>query len=630
MTDADIPTPQHDETRASTEPGSDGVPPGPSRRLGPRSRATLALSALYLAIVGFLPPSLFWSPDEGAKYLQLTRYRGQPPRVRQQVQYGARPFDPSYRFYPQPLPPGHRFELVARLYPQPSADGTVQTNWPPLFGLLTMPLFSAFGFYGLYLLPLVAGIGTALLAGSLNRRVAPDAEVAVILAVGLCTPVLFYSCLFWEHTLAVCLGMAALALCSGASKTSPPAMLAAAACLGLAIALRLEMAVFAGALAVALVAAALRDRLQAAGIASARALRVGTAATIAAAGALAFGAAAIAVRRLEPPNLIGDKEGTLAQILVGLLSSPRLWRELPDRLRQALVDLPADNGPTLEPWIAWLGLLGVVVALASIVLREPARGWTLASGGGLLTLVSLWTVVSPDRFRSIHALVLPAPYAVFAVLLLFTPRRAGGRALRIFGGTTAIVLASSTVLSLPLLVGGLEWGNRYQLVAYVLAATACAVGMTSYAKSGEPARPRSAVAVAAGIALAVGALYQVRGLRELAVTKADLHAYQHELHVASRPVVTDLYWLPSALAETFRRMPMFTLRDPDQLAGWIDMVGLRAPRFLVVTDELPAAAAGRWRAGAAPHRIVLIREQLVAGLVFLEFELDRDPDLAPG
>lgn len=629
MTDADIPTPQHDDTRASTEPGSDGVPRGPHRRLGSRSRATLALSALYLAIVGVLPPNLFWSPDEGAKYLQLTRYRGQSPRVRQQVQYGARPFDPSYRFYPQPLPRGHRFELVARLYPRPSADGTVRTNWPPLFGLLSMPLFSAFGFYGLYLLPLAAGIGTALLAGSLARRVAPDAEVAVILAVGLCTPVLFYSCLFWEHTIAVCLGMAALVLCSGTSRTSPRALLAAAACLGLAIALRLEMAVFASALAAALIAAALRDRLEAAGMASARALRVGTAATIAALGTLAFGAAAIAIRRLEPANLIGDKEGSLAQLLVDLLSSPRLWRELPVRLRQALVDLPADNGPTLEPWIAWLGLLGVLVAAASIALREPARGRALVAGGGLLTLVSLWAVVSPDRFRSVHALVLPAPYAVFAILLLFLPRSAGGRALRIFGGTMVIVLASSTILSLPLLVGGLEWGNRYQLIAYVLGAAGCAVGIVSYAKSGGPVRPRAAVAAAAGVALAVGGLYQMRGLRELAITKADLHAYRYELNVASQPVVTELYWLPSALAETFRRIPMFTLRDPDQLASWIDLVGARAPRFLVVTDELPAAAAGRWKAGAAPHRIVLIREQLVAGLVFLEFELDRNPDPAP-
>jgi len=629
VTDADISTPQHDDIRDSTAPGLDTVPRRPRRRLGSRSRATFALSALYLAIVTLLPPSLFWSPDEGAKYLQLARYRGQSPRVRQQVQYGARPLDPSYSFYPQPLPPGHRFELVARLYPQPSDDGTVRTNWPPLFGLLTQPLFSAFGFYGLYLLPLVAGIGTALLAGSLARRIAPDTEVAVILAVGLCTPVLFYSCLFWEHTLAVCLGMAALVLCSGVSRTSPRALLAAAACLGVAIALRLEMAVFAGALAVALIAAALRDWLEAAGMASARALRIGTTATIAAVGALAFGAAAIAIRRLEPTRLFGDKEGSLAQLLVGLLSSARLWRELPIRLRQALVDLPADNGPTLEPWVAWIGLLGVIVALASMALREPARGWVLTAGGCTVTLVSLWIVVSPDRFRSVHALVLPAPYMVFAVLLLL-PRPAGGRVLRIVGGTMSIVLASSAVLSLPLLVGGLEWGNRYQLIAYVLAAVGCTVGTIAYAKPGEPARPRAAVAAAAGIALAVGGLYQMRGLRELAVTKADLHAYRNELHAASQPVVTELYWLPSALAETFRRIPMFTLRDPDQLASWIDMVGARAPQFLVVSDEPPAAAVGKWRAGAAPHRIELIREQVVAGIVFLEFELDRGPDPSPG
>jgi len=626
VTDADISTPQHDDIRDSTAPGLDTVPRRPRRRLGSRSRATLAVSALYLAIVTVLPPSLFWSPDEGAKYLQLTRYRGQSPRVRQQVQYGARALDPRYTFYPQPLPPGHRFELVARLYPQPSDDGTVRTNWPPLFGLLTMPLFSAFGFYGLYLLPLMAGIGTAVLAGSLARRVAPDAGVAVIVAVGLCTPVLFYSCLFWEHTLAVCLAMAALVLCTDTPKLSAAAV-AGALCLAFAITLRLELIVFAGALAVAVIAAALRDRLEAAGVVSARVFRIGTSVMIATVAALTLGAGAFMVRQTDTSALIGDKEGSLAQLVVGLLSSPRLWRELPVRLRQALVDLPAENGPTLEPWIAWLGLLGVVVALASIALREPARGWTLAAGGCAVTLVSLWTVVSPDRFRSIHALVLPAPYAVFAVLLLFRPRRAGDRTGSILIGTTVIVLASSVVLSLPLLVGGLEWGNRYQLVAYVLAATGCAVGMISYAKSGEPARPRSAVAVAAGIALAVGGFYQLRGVRELAVTKADLNAYRNQIATVSQPVVTDLYWLPSALADTFRRMPMFTLRDPDQLASWIDMVGLRAPRFLVVTDEPPDTAVDRWSAGAAPHTVQMTSKQLAAGLVFLEFELV--PDLNP-
>jgi hypothetical protein len=46
---------------------------------------------------------------------------------------------------------------------------------------------------------------------------------------------------------------------------------------------------------------------------------------------------------------------------------------------------------------------------------------------------------------------------------------------------------------------------------------------------------------------------------------------------------------------------------------------------VVVTDEPPATAGERWRAGAAPHRVELVREQLVAGLVFLEFDVGRGP-----
>jgi hypothetical protein len=515
--------------------------------------------------------------------------------------------------------------LIGRIYPRPSVDGHVETNWPPLFALLCLPLYSLLGFRGLFLLPVAAGIGTALLAGSLARRVVPEAEVPAILAVGLCTPVLFYSCLFWEHTIAVCLGMAALVLCTHKPRLSLAAALAAAVCLAAAIAFRLELVVFTGALAIATIAAAIRHRVETSARASAKMLRFGASAAIALLGATALWTGFVLVHRGETAALFGHKENSLAQLLVGLLTSPRLWREIPSRLQQALIDLPADGGPALGPWLAWLGLLGALVAVVSFAGRDPARSWSLVAGGALLTLVSLTTVLSPDRFRSIHALLLPAPYAVFAVLLLFMPRPPGGRTRWILAATMVLVAASAVVLSLPLLVGGLEWGNRYQLIAYVLTATGCTIGIVFFARHGQPGWPRVAVTAAAGLALAVGGLYQARGLRELAMTKADLNAYRNAVATVSQPVVTDLYWFPAALADIFRRMPVFTLRDPDQLASWIDAVGSRSPRFVVVTDEPPATAGERWRAGAAPHRVELVREQLVAGLVFLEFDVGRGP-----
>lgn len=625
MDEAETPRPPHDDVRDAAAPGRPTVSALPRRRFSPRLRAGLVLIALYSAIACVLPADLFWSPDEGAKFLQLAGYHGRWPRLEQRVPYGGRPLDPRYRFYPQPLPTGHRFHLVSQLYPRPAAAGRVETNWPPLFPLLSRLPFAVFGFRGLHLLPIAAGVGTALLAGAISRRIIPRAEIPVMIAIGLCTPVLFYSTLFWEHTLGVAFGVAALALCIRGPRLSPLDAIAASACLILAIALRLEMVVLAGSVAVALIAQPVLRRSEAAGD---RRWKAASAAAFATMAGAAF--ALLAARHSQTLGFGGAKESSLIRQLVDLLASPRLWRELPIRIQRGLIDLPADTGPTLDPWIAWLGVLGVLVAVASLAFREPVRGWMLVAGGGLLTLVSLLTVLSPERFRSVHALLLPAPYAVFALLALPAIRAADQRARGIFGATVAVTMASSAVLSLPLLIGGLEWGNRYHLIFYVLTATACVTGVMLYsAAPADQRRPRVAMAAVAGLALAVGGLYQIRGLRELAVSKADLYKYRGEIAAASVPVVSDLYWLPGSLADAFRRIPLFTLRDPDQLAAWIDAIGDRRPQFLIVTDVGDPSRFDSWSAGATPHSIELGPVREIAGLWFLDATLQPLPRPGP-
>lgn len=136
-------------------------------------------------------------------------------------------------------------------------------------------------------------------------------------------------------------------------------------------------------------------------------------------------------------------------------------------------------------------------------------------------------------------------------------------------------------------------------------------------------------AAAAGLALAVGGLYQSGGLRELAVTKADLCRCRGEIAAASVPFVTDVYRPSGSLAHAFRRIPLFALQNPDRLAAWIDAIGARRPQFLAVADGGGPSRIGGWSAGAAPHAIKLGRTREIVSRWFLDVNLRLPPRPGP-
>jgi hypothetical protein len=84
--------------------------------------------------------------------------------------YGAHLLDPTYDFFPKPLPVAHVWHTVSVSYPRPSADGGAEFNWGPVFPLLAEPLHAAFGPAALRIVPLLAGLFVAGLAGAVARR----------------------------------------------------------------------------------------------------------------------------------------------------------------------------------------------------------------------------------------------------------------------------------------------------------------------------------------------------------------------------------------------------------------------------------------------------------------------------
>jgi hypothetical protein len=154
------------------------------------------MAVLYVAALIAVPPEGLTHHDTGAKYLQVRNLRLTSSGIDWSINYPARQIDPDLQFVPF-NPKQHEVDAQGRIYLQ----------WPIFLGLLTRIPWKVLGFWGLYLVPLLAGLGTLWASYLLARGMGVPRRVAwvAIPLVGLATPVPIYSLLFFEHTLAAML-----------------------------------------------------------------------------------------------------------------------------------------------------------------------------------------------------------------------------------------------------------------------------------------------------------------------------------------------------------------------------------------------------------------------------------------
>jgi hypothetical protein len=603
---------------------------GPAERAAPPARgfsggrslwlALAAVACVSAAVASLLPAEVFWSPDEGAKLLQALSHR-RGGATADTIPYGGRDLDPDLSFYPRPLHRSHPAALLSALYPQPAGDGGVRVHWPAAFPTISLLPFRILGAPGLYLLPLVAGLIAAAAAGALGRALSPGAEVPAVLAVGLASPVLFYSLLFWEHAPATALAVAAVLVLASETGTQPSRLLGAMALLVGAAVLRPESLLLAAVLPLSLLAM-VGERSQPRG--EPRRLR-----WAALAGGVLLATTAVYLTHRGRVALVGWLEAAASATtsLVGFLASAAtLLTPLPTRLTDAWFDLDVALGPALPDGLARIGTAGVVLAVAAAALREPLRGWAVVAGGCLVLCPSLWAVVSPEPYRSIHALILPAPYLVLVAPLLRPPAAAQRRRAVFLGVTVVLYLALGTLLSMTKMVGGLEWGNRYLLSLTALGAVAAAAGASIYGRRDGERRPRLGVVAVTVACLVTGALFQARGVRELVISKRTLDACRLAILEADRPTVTDLYWLPAAVAVTFAERPVFTLRDRGDLGRWVGRIGRHEDRFLLVTGHDDEVVVERWLARHPEPRLEPVATRRLPGLLLIDVDMVASDD----
>ena len=524
-----------------------------------------------------MPPDALTHHDTGAKYLQVRNLRITPSGLDYSINYPARPLDPNLQYVPfrekQFYTDGHEH---------------IYLQWPIFLGLLTRIPWKVLGFWGLYVVPLLAGLGACWATYLLAMAVGVPKRLAwvAIPLVGLATPVAIYSLLFFEHTLAdmlvaLSLLFALLAIpyredgglstetldmprrSISAFSVDKRSIAASAVLLAVAIYFRSELYVLAAVIGLTLVVMAWRVR----------AWR-----RLLAAWAVAFVLALVPLwtfymisdGTLLPLHAIWYFAGSEGASLPGepvQFQLPALryivqagWGTVPDFL---FGPQSFPSSPIYPLWVGAVGLIGTLLCGVAALLRL-ARGVLgsikvrlsiFAIGLAGVTLTSAYILLMPQYYHNLHGFLLASPFVALALWppTVITTREGLTRqgflyvVTLLHVGLHALVISSLSGLG-P--ISRSEWGQRYLLAAYpalvVLALLAAWRIWTEYRPLLDLRRVAAFSLSFGTVLMLVGFFFTLRGYGALYDERTQVKSWLtlSESLPDREPLVTDEWWLP--------------------------------------------------------------------------------------
>ena len=156
--------------------------------------AVVLVAAAYLLTFCIIEKQSFWIIDNEIKFIQLQGIINSN-YTDYSIAWPGAEIDPDLVYQPLIFP----FHTIQA--------GKLFASYSPVLPTVSAPLFKLFGYGGLYILPLVCSVlalvGLAKIAEAMNLS-AMGRNLTVLIA-GLCSPIWFYSVVFWGHNIAVCL-----------------------------------------------------------------------------------------------------------------------------------------------------------------------------------------------------------------------------------------------------------------------------------------------------------------------------------------------------------------------------------------------------------------------------------------
>jgi hypothetical protein len=520
-------------------------------RLGRHARLLVTMAFVLVSVAAVLvrPPMEHWSPDGDGKYIQMTSIRVEGGRLRYDVPYVGKSYDPRMAAVP----------LYCNYYDIRS--GEIRIAWPELFVLATYPLHAAFGWLGLFILPLAAGAVCVHLTGVIAERIRKGTGWIAALVVAVATPVLVYSTLFWEHTPALALAMGAVLLLVGFfSDGNRGRVFAAGALMGFASAgLRGEMSLLTAALVGgAFLATPGRRRWWVPAFAT-----VGFVIGSAPVWAMNYATSG----RILPSNAVKSvPKGSLAALN-------------PEVLPHFFVGKLATNMSPLAAWTTALApfLLCVAYYIGRRAGDERWRAAVMIAAASAFVPASL-VEISPaglameDRF---HGWLAMCPVLALGMLVSRVQLPQASALARQMVLCTAVLYAAIVALVLGILdpeETDLEWGPRYWIALFPLTAILVAVSYDAFIDAVRPLLGKRALVIPVALFL-VGVIFIVVGMARIHYEVA-VNRLRSRLALASNgpePLLTDAFWISPMDFENYVRRPSFfvDIHRPDHFPPWL-------------------------------------------------------------
>lgn len=515
-------------------------------------RSLLALAFVAAVYAGFaflvLPEASFFSSDEGLKLIQVQNF------VRKgwldfTLDYPGRWLDPDLRYVPINNPP----PLLQ--------EGDIFAVYPVFFPLLATPLFMLLDYAGLYVIPVVSGLLTLLVTYRLARLMRVSGT-SLLLVLGLCTPLLFYSLLFWDHTLGTLLATAALLLATrNLRQPGWPSLLGSGLVLGLSVWARTELYAMVAILPAAyFLFGGRRTR-------HTLLLCLGIAATLVPLWLFQFATYG---------NPIGPH----------VMHFASLGEELPvttNRLAILYYTLLEANSKPLLTFLFAMAFIAATILLWSPRLRQNRI--LIGTVFGAVLLCSIPNLLEAWSGRPLGGLIATTPFLVFS-----------------FGATSQREAPESHRLLLSVCVGyialvclatpvdpGLQWGPRFLLPVFPPAAVLALSNHRALIKQSARSSTGTLLTACLAATLGISLLFQACGVRVMHMVKSrDRQLIESTANLDSTWIVSDEYGLAQYLAPLFYQKEFFYVRSQEEYQRLTESFisnGIR--RYAVVSYPVP-------------------------------------------
>jgi hypothetical protein len=510
--------------------------------------ALAIVAVLYAGLAFFvLPKAAFFSSDEGLKLIQVQNF-ARKGIADFSLDYPGRGLDPDLSYVPINNPPA----LIR--------EGEVYAVYPIVFPLLATPLYRILGYAGLYVIPLASGLLTLVITCWLARLTGGSGMSSTIV-LGLCSPLIFYSLVFWDHTLGTMLSTLAIVIVvKNADDAGRPWLIAGGIVLGLAIWVRSEMYVMGLVVLASLFFVSSRRFV--------RTLSLCLGMLIALVPLWVF-------QFLVYGNFIGPHVGHFTW----------LAGELPitnDRTAIVYHTLLEGNSSAVLSFLYIMAFVASAMLFRSSRLRR--RSLLIIVNFGILAIVTIPNLLEAGAGRPLGGLITTAPFLVFCFTTLVNSSVGQrNRILLAIGlGYTALVCMLTPVDP------GLQWGPRFLLPVFPILAVVATNNFRALRAGGElrSARLLRACFVST-VALSLGV--QIAGLRTLYIIKnRDRDLIERTAQLNAVHILSDEYGFSQYVAPLFYEKQFFYVRDQEDYQRLTEtLMNQDISRYAFVTYPVP-------------------------------------------